>query len=33
MITRNMYEDALKDLSDEEFITLMGRTSIRVHRR
>ena len=33
MITRNMYEDALKDLSDEEYLSLLGRTQIRVHRR
>ena len=32
MITREMYEDALKDLSDEGLITLTGRTTIRVNK-
>ena len=32
MITREMYEDALKDLSDEGLITLTGRTTIRVSK-
>lgn len=33
MITRDMYEDALKDLSDEDMITLTGRTTIRINHR
>ena len=31
MVTRDMYEDALKDLSDDGVITLTGRTTIRVN--
>jgi len=31
MVTRDMYEDALKDLSDDGLITLTGRTTIRVN--
>lgn len=31
MITRDMFEDALKDLSDDGRITLTGRTTIRVN--
>ena len=31
MITRDMFEDALKDLSDDGVITLTGRTTIRVN--
>lgn len=30
MITREQYEDALKDLQDEGIIVVMGKTSIRV---
>ena len=32
MVTRDMYEDALKDLSDDGVITLTGRTTIRVNQ-
>ena len=32
MITREMYEDALKDLSDEGLVTLTGRTTIRINK-
>ena len=32
MVTRDMYEDALKDLSDDGIITLTGRTTIRVNQ-
>lgn len=32
MITREMFEDAIKDLSDEDLVTLTGRTTIRVNR-
>merc|ERR1719270_2928118 len=31
MITRDMFEDALKDLSDENVVTLTGRATIRVN--
>ncbi|XP_040567815.1 DNA replication licensing factor MCM4 [Lepeophtheirus salmonis] len=31
MITRDMFEDALKDLSDDGLISLTGRTTIRVN--
>ena len=31
MITRDMFEDALKDLSDDNVITLTGRTTIRIN--
>ena len=31
MITRDMFEDALKDLSDDGIITLTGRATIRVN--
>jgi DNA replication licensing factor MCM4 len=31
MITRDMFEDALKDLSDENKITLTGRATIRIN--
>lgn len=31
MITRDMFEDALKDLSDDGLITLTGRTTIRIN--
>merc|ERR1712223_324319 len=31
MITRDMFEDALKDLSDDNVITLTGRATIRVN--
>ena len=31
MITRDMFEDALKDLSDDGLITLTGRATIRVN--
>merc|ERR1712241_1290385 len=31
MVTRDMYEDSLKDLSDDGVITLAGRTTIRVN--
>merc|ERR1711973_113636 len=31
MVTRDMYEDALKDLSDDGLITLTGKTTIRVN--
>eukprot|EP00095_Tigriopus_kingsejongensis_P012712 maker-scaffold1515_size37859-snap-gene-0.7 protein:Tk12712 transcript:maker-scaffold1515_size37859-snap-gene-0.7-mRNA-1 annotation:"dna replication licensing factor mcm4" len=33
MITREMYEDALKDLSDDGMITLTGRATIRINLR
>jgi DNA replication licensing factor MCM4 len=33
MITREMYEDALKDLSDEGLLTLTGRATIRVNKQ
>merc|ERR1711981_75240 len=33
MITRDMFEDALKDLSDDNVITLTGRATIRVNHR
>lgn len=32
MVTRDMFEDALKDLSDDGAITLTGRTTIRVNQ-
>ena len=32
MITREMFEDALKDLSDDGFVTLTGRATIRVNQ-
>lgn len=32
MVTRDMYEDALKDFSDDGVITLTGRTTIRVNQ-
>ncbi len=32
MITREMYEDALKDLSDDGILTLAGRATIRVNK-
>jgi hypothetical protein len=32
MITRDMFEDALKDLSDDGLITLTGRTTIRINQ-
>merc|ERR1712179_883079 len=31
MITREMYEDALKDLSDDGLLTLTGRTTLRIN--
>ena len=31
MITRDMFEDALKDLSDDGVISLTGRTTIRIN--
>lgn len=33
MITRDMYEDALKDLSDDGIVTLTGRATIRINPR
>jgi DNA replication licensing factor MCM4 len=33
MITRDMFEDALKDLSDDGAITLTGRTTIRINHQ
>jgi len=33
MITRDMFEDALKDLSDDNIITLTGRATIRVNHQ
>ncbi|XP_076267346.1 disc proliferation abnormal [Rhynchophorus ferrugineus] len=34
MVTREQYEDALKDLQDDGFIVVMGKTSIRIcHNR
>lgn len=30
MITREQYEDALKDLQDDGLIVVLGKTSIRV---
>ncbi len=33
MITREMYEDALKDLLDEGLLTLTGRATIRVNKQ
>lgn len=30
MITREQFEDALKDLQDDGLIVVMGKTSIRV---
>ncbi len=33
MITREMYEDALKDLSDKGLLTLTGRATIRVNKK
>lgn len=30
MITRDMFEDALKDLQDDGLIVVAGRTSIRI---
>jgi len=32
MVTRDMFEDALKDLSDDGAITLTGRTTIRINQ-
>ncbi len=31
MITRDMFEDALKDLSDDSVVTLTGRSTIRIN--
>ena len=33
MVTREAYEDALKDLADEDVIALTGRTTIRINHR
>lgn len=33
MITRDMFEDALKDLSDDGVLTLTGRTTIRINHQ
>jgi len=32
MVTREMFEDAIKDLQDDDVITMMGRSTIRISR-
>ena len=30
MITREMFEDALRDLQDDEFLSVSGKSTIRI---
>lgn len=30
MVTREMFEDALRDLQDDEFLSVTGKSTIRV---
>lgn len=32
MITREMFEDAVKDLQDDDVIVMVGRSTVRIHR-